>query len=169
MYCRVTHTALSKFIEGGAIWVRSLAVQRKITAVWAMLSVICRYTGTVGLLLSQAVYPQGTPSEVVSCVFGLCIVFSSEHDTMLFPAYPMELLVCSSAVRVRELKAVWPTWTQWLSPRQVQSQGWVGFGLVFLFLGIAVHCVFHGHHINHFSKYLAVEKSLGSRSCRDSV
>lgn len=23
MYCRVTHTALSKFIEGGAIWVRS--------------------------------------------------------------------------------------------------------------------------------------------------
>ena len=41
------------------------------------------------------------------------------------------------------------------------------FWFSFFFLGIVVHCVFHGHHINHFSKCVAVEKSHGSRSHRD--
>lgn len=59
---------------------------------------------------------------------------------------------------MREFKAVWQTGTQRLSWWEVSSRGWVGFGLVFLLPGIVVNCVFHGHHINHFSKCVAVEK-----------
>lgn len=98
-------------------------------------------------------------------MFGLYFIFSSDHHSVLFPILPTELLFSLQQYKQESSK-------QYSRPEPTCSHGgrhileveWV---LFLFFLGIAVHGVFHGHHINHFSTLLAVEKSLASRLHRE--